>query len=295
MSAPPRFDPAMSRRAALRQAGKLLQSAGLAEPLADAHILVEDATGLSRSALLLDADKALGSKAAGRLEDFVHRRLVREPVFRIVGRREFWGLDLAVTPAVLDPRPDTETIVTAALRSLAPRRAERLAVLDLGTGSGAILCALLTELPQARGIGVDLSAEACSVARANIARCGLQDRAEVIEGIWSVGIGSRFDLVVSNPPYIETAMIDDLSPEVRDHDPRLALDGGADGLDAYRAICPALPTLLQPDGLVVFEVGAGQAAEVSALLEAAGLTVLRTERDLGGHQRAVVAGLPEPL
>lgn len=293
MSAPPRFDPTISRRAALRQAGELLASAGLAEPLADAHILVEDATGLGRSALLFEADEALGSEAAERLDDFARRRLAHEPVFRIVGRREFWGLDLAVTPAVLDPRPDTETIVSAALRSLKPRRTEGLTLLDLGTGSGAILCALLTELPRAQGIGVDLSTEACSVARANIARCGLQDRAEVLEGSWSAGISSRFDLVVSNPPYIETAVIADLSPEVRDHDPWLALDGGADGLDAYRAICPALTALLQPDGIVVFEIGAGQATDVAALLEAAGLAVLRTERDLGGHQRAVVAGFPE--
>ncbi len=267
----------------------LLQQAGIDEPGPDARILVEEATELSRSALLFGDDAPLGMQAAERLGAMLARRLAREPVFRILGRREFWGLDLVVTPAVLDPRPDTETIVTAALQAIASRRSEPLRVLDLGTGSGAILLALLSELPNATGVGIDCSAEACSVARRNAEHLGLLGRATIVEGDFGTPFDGCFDLVVSNPPYIERAAIATLTPEVRDHDPRLALDGGPDGLAAYRAICPMLPRLLAPHGLVVFEVGAGQAADVAALLAHAGLEGIETRRDLGGHERAVLA------
>ncbi len=263
-------------------------SAGLAEPQADAAILVEEATGLSRADLRAQGEGALGSAAAARLAGFAARRLAREPVFRIVGRRAFWSVELAVTPAVLDPRPDTETVIAAALDALGPRRTGPFRLLDLGTGSGAILCALLSECPTATGVGVDRSIAACRVAAANIVGCGLGERALVVAGDWAAAIGAGFDLVVSNPPYIETGAIAALDPEVREHDPLPALDGGADGLDAYRRLCPALPSLLRPDGIAVFEVGWTQASAVAAMFAASGFAAVTTRADLAGHARAVV-------
>ncbi len=260
------------------------------EPEPDARVLVEEAVGLVGHAFRSTPDRPLGAEAAGRLATLLARRLAREPVFRIVGRREFWGLDLAVTPAVLDPRPDTETLVRAALRSLGSRRHERLRVLDLGTGSGALLLALLSELPDAEGVGLDRSPEACAVARRNAEALGLAHRAVIREGDFGVAAsGSPFDLVVSNPPYVESAAIASLDPEVRDHDPHLALDGGPDGLDAYRAIAPTLPGRLAPGGIAGLEIGAGQAAAVAAILIGAGLEVVGLDRDLGGHERAILA------
>lgn len=241
----------------------------------------------------MEGEAPLGPPAAAALAGFVARRLKREPVFRIIGRREFWGLELQVTPAVLDPRADTETVVSAALAAMRGRADERLRVLDLGTGSGAILCAVLHELKDATGWGVDRSPAACGVARANLAALGLAGRATIVEGDWAAALAERFDLVVSNPPYIETAALAGLDPEVREHDPVLALDGGADGLDAYRAIASSLPRLLAPGGRVVLEVGSTQARAVAALLTDRGLVVSSIVRDLGGHQRAVVAGPAE--
>lgn len=287
MSAVP---PGTTRRVALRTCTRLLTDVGLGEPGPDARVLVEEAVGLVGFAFRATLEEPIGEAAAERLAAMLERRLAREPVFRILGRREFWGLDLAVTPAVLDPRPDTETLVRAALRAIGPRRHERLRVLDLGTGSGAILLALLSELPRAVGAGIDSSPEACAVARRNAQTCGLADRVDIRDGDFGrPDPDEPFDLIVSNPPYVERAAIDGLDPEVRDHDPRAALDGGPDGLDAYRAICPTLPGRLARDGIAAFEIGATQAAAVAAMIEDAGLRVAGTERDLGGHERAVWA------
>ena len=266
--------------------------AGVGEPAADAGILLEEATGLTRLALAIDADQPLGDLAADRLDGFARRRLAREPVFRIIGLRPFFGLDLKVTRAVLDPRPDTETVVDAALAAMRGRDDETLRVLDLGTGSGAILCALLSQWPKAVGLGVDRSIEACCIARANVMACALEDRALVVAADWADAVAGPVDVIVSNPPYIESAVIDTLDPEVRDHDPRLALDGGSDGLDAYRLLCPLLPRLLAPTGAAVFEVGFAQAAAVAALFAAHGLLKVATARDLGGHDRAVIGRRP---
>lgn len=266
-----------------------MKANGIAEPQADGRILLEEATGFTRSGLLQRLDEPLGRDAAERLASMLARRLDREPVFRIIGRREFWGLDLEVTPAVLDPRPDTETVVSAALAALVSRRLGPLRILDLGTGSGAILLALLSELPGASGVGLDRSPGACAVARRNAAACRLADRATIVEGDFATEFSERFDLVVSNPPYIEADAIATLAPEVRDHDPRLALDGGPDGLTAYRTICPLLPRLLVKGGFAVLEVGAGQAHSVAALFHAAGCTGTTVHRDLGGHERAVMS------
>ncbi|MCW6507913.1 peptide chain release factor N(5)-glutamine methyltransferase [Lichenifustis flavocetrariae] len=269
---------------------RCLREAGVADAALDARIFVEEASGLDRTALIRAGGVPIGGVAAERLRLWLARRLAGEPVWRIVGQREFWGLPFAVTPAVLDPRPDTETLVSAALTALGDRRASPLFVLDLGIGSGAILASLLTECPLAEGIGVDRSRPACDVARRNLTALGLSSRSLVVNGSWADAIAdSRFDLVVSNPPYIETSVIPTLDREVREHDPHFALDGGSDGLDCYRVIASALPRLLRSGGVTVLEVGAGQARSVQGLLDRAGLRHETTRSDLGGRPRAVVA------
>lgn len=290
--APPEIviSPTSSLDAARRFATDMLGPVSGEEAALDARILLEDASGLDRLALLRDGDAPLGPEAAARLGLLLARRRAGEPVWRILGRREFWGLPFTITPAVLDPRPDTETLVTAVVEHLAPSNGEPLRVLDLGVGSGAILAALLRELPAAQGWGVDRSEAACLVARCNLEALGFSDRALVLNANWSEALASgRFDLVVSNPPYIETAAITTLAPEVREFDPAAALDGGADGLACYRSIVADLPRLLSRGGVVGLEVGAGQAAAVGDLLAAAGLAIRSVRRDLGGHERAIVA------
>lgn len=245
----------------------------------DAEVLLAHLLGVDRGRLFLDPDRAIDAEAYVRL---VARRAAHEPVAYITGAREFWSLDLVVTPDVLIPRPDSETLVEAAL-SCAP--APPGTILDLGTGSGALLLALLSEWPLARGLGVDVSAAALAVAQANADRLGLGNRAAFRLGNWGQGMTETFDLILSNPPYIEQNA--ELSPDVRDHEPASALFAGADGLDAYRALVPQLPGLLNPGGLTVLEIGAGQTAAVTALAEAAGFTA-SLRRDLAGHDRCLV-------
>ena len=270
----------------------MLADAGVPDPHVDARILLCVAAGIDRATLISDPDRAIEPAAAARFDTYVARRLAREPVSRILGRREFWSLDLEVTSAVLDPRPDTETLVSAALAYLGLRRGDPLRILDLGTGSGAILCATLRDCPMALGWGVDRSPEACRVARDNLARCGFAARGLVLCADWVAALGAaRFDLVLSNPPYVETAAIERLDPEVRLHDPHAALDGGSDGLDAYRLLAVQAPALLAPGGALFLEVGAGQAGAVAALLEDAGLHPLGSARDLAGIERVVGASI----
>ena len=224
-----------------------------------------------------------------KLEAFAARRLAGEPVDRILGSRGFWTLDLAVRPDVLSPRSDTETVVRAALGLTlagAPAGAPRR-ILDLGTGSGAILLALLSELPGATGLGIDASEAALAAARENAARTGLAGRAAFRRGDWTAGLKERFDIVVSNPPYIPTAAIVGLEAEVRDHDPVLALDGGPDGLACYRTLLPGIAAALEPAGCAVLEFGDGQGPDVRRLGEAAGLRFTAFHNDLGGRERAV--------
>ena len=292
MSAPP---PALAagdaRGAALAAMTRAFAAAGLPGASLDARLLLCAAARCEAAALIADPQATLDAGAAVRAQAFAARRLAREPVSRILGRRGFWTISLALSPDVLDPRPDSETLIEAALEHVAARRDEALRVLDLGTGSGALLCALLDALPHAQGVGLDLSPQACAVARGNLERLGLAPRAAIVEGAWSAAPAGPFDLVVANPPYIESAAIAALEPEVRAHDPRLALDGGVDGLDAYRAIAPLLPRRLAHGGLAALEVGAGQAQDVAALLEGAGLASRAPRRDLGGVERAVLATL----
>ena len=284
---PPDAEPgAESRVAAVQRATATLRSAGVASAAVDARILVCAAALIDRGALLRDPDVGLDAKARSRLGAYLLRRSAGEPVSRILGRREFWGLDIEVTPAVLDPRPDTETLVTAALDH-AVRPHGR--VLDIGTGSGAIVCALLSQLPGYTGLGVDRSVAACRVARANLDRLGVGRRCLVVHGSWGSSCGSHaFDLVVSNPPYVETATIATLERDVRDFDPALALDGGPDGLAAYREILRDLPRLLAPGGTALLEIGAGQADPVAAFGRSQGLICHGRRQDLSGIDRVVI-------
>jgi release factor glutamine methyltransferase len=273
---------------------QFLEGRRIEEASLDARHLVLAATGLSRADLVLRPEAPFGAEAAARLEAFAARRGAREPVTRILGARGFWTLDLAVMPNVLDPRADTETLVAFALELLAPRREEPLRILDLGSGSGAILCALLSELPNALGVAVDLSPAACAATVENLKRCGVSQRAATLRGRWATAIDGPFDLVVANPPYIESAAIDGLDPEVRLHDPRLALDGGSDGFHDYRTITGELSRLLTEGGVAVFEAGAGQAEEIAKLMQNTGLRALGTRSDAGGHARAVAALRQKP-
>ena len=280
--------PETSRRQAMRLLAEAFTRAGIEDATIDARLLLCAAAGFDHSALIRDPDLPIEEEAAELALAMARRRLAREPVSRILGERSFWSFDLLVTPAVLDPRPDTETVVDGALEVLAERQGEALSILDLGTGSGALLCALLDVFPQAQGLGVDISKEACAVARENLSRCELAPRGQVRQGSWEAGLPGLYDLVVSNPPYIESDALAGLDPEVRLYDPMLALDGGPDGLTAYRDICALLPALVAPGGFVIFEVGQGQAEAVAALMTGQGFENVRAKRDLSGVERALM-------
>jgi release factor glutamine methyltransferase len=262
----------------------------------DARILIGAVLGLDLTGIIAKAARVLTSDEATRLEDFTRRRLAGEPVARILGTREFWGLQLKLSAATLVPRPDTETVVELALEML---RAGHLAnhplrIADIGTGSGAILLALLSELPDANGIGTDISEAALQTAHSNALDLGLADRALFIACDYAAALAEDFDLIVSNPPYVRSVEIADLAPEVRDYDPRRALDGGADGFDAYRALVPQAARRLAPGGILVVEVGAGQSTEVAQLMTRAGLMLTGAPKaDLAGVDRAV-AGRRQP-
>jgi release factor glutamine methyltransferase len=256
----------------------------------DARILVGAALGLDLTGLIAAATRPVTAAEAERLEDLACRRLTGEPIARILGAKEFWGLPLQLSAATLVPRPDTETVVELALEMLragpAPDRPLRIA--DIGTGSGAILLALLSELPDAYGIGTDISAAALHTASANARHLELACRAAFIASDYAAALSGSFDLIVSNPPYIRSAEIIHLATEVRDHDPLGALDGGSDGLDAYRALIPQATRLLAPGGVLAVEVGHDQSAEVERLMMVAGLTFERPPKaDLAGTARAV--------
>ena len=283
---------ATTRADALAWLAEAFDRAGIEEPRREARLALCAAGGLSAAALIAAPETALGQPAATRLADLAARRAAGEPLSKIAGRREFWGLTLIVSPDVLDPRPETETLVEAALKLIGRRRGERLRILDLGVGSGAILCALLTECPAAHGLGVDASAAAVAIARRNVEACGLAARADIRLGSWTEGVKGPFDLIVSNPPYIPSADIAALAREVRDFDPRLALDGGADGLDAYRMILPASVGLLARGGRLIVEVGAGQGGEVLGLAARLGFVHAETRRDLAGVERIVIGERP---
>ena len=285
------FSASTTRAEALRQLVEAFRSK-FEEPAREARLTLFAACGLSTVAVIAAPDAPLGP-AAPLLGDFALRRAAGEPLSKIVGKREFWGLALSVSRDVLDPRPETETIIEAAVPLFGGRRREPLRILDLGVGSGALLCALLSEFPAAQGLGVDRSEDAVRVACTNLEACGLAGRAKVRVGDWTDGVDGPFDLIVSNPPYIPSSDIAGLPREVRDFDPRLALDGGADGLEAFRAIIPSSARLISPDGRLLVEVGAGQARSVLAIAAGAGFLAGATWRDLAGVERVVAAQAPQ--
>lgn len=276
--------------AARRALADQFRTAGLDSPDLDARILIGHALWLDHAALAASGARVLDATERNKIATFAARRLAREPVARIVGSKEFWSLKLRIDSTTLVPRPETETVVETALAAIDAdgARAQTLRIADLGTGSGALLLALLVELPNACGIGTDLSVGALRIARDNAQRLQLT-RAVFAACDLGQALGGRFDLVVANPPYIASGGIAALAPEVRDYDPRSALDGGADGLGCYRAIAATTPALLKPGGALVVELGAGQAPAVTALFAAAGLEPSPPCADLHGVPRALLA------
>ena len=272
-------------------AKKRLEAAGVDGPVIDARLLLEAAADASRTDIITEPRRALTPAQIARLDDYLARRERREPVSHILGRKGFWKIMLTVGPHVLTPRPDTETVVEWALRMFPDGLA--FTVLDLGVGSGAILLAILAERAAAKGLGVDVSDEALAVARENAANLGLAKRVALLRGDWTRGLDdAAFDLVVSNPPYIPTNDIETLEPEVKDYEPRLALDGGADGLDAYRLLAPEILRVVKPGGRFAVEIGHDQSEPVEALFRAAGGTQVATLKDLANRDRVVVGERP---
>jgi release factor glutamine methyltransferase len=267
------------------------RAAGLDTPDLDSRILVGHALGLDHAALAAAGARRLGADEESAVAALANRRLTGEPVARILGYKEFWSLPLRVDAATLVPRPETETVVEAALAAIdvgGGRRSRELRIADLGTGSGALILALLSELPNAFGVGTDTSCRALVTARDNARRLALT-RARFVACDMAAALRGPFDAIVSNPPYIASGDIATLAPDVRDFDPHLALDGGTDGLDFYRAIAAATPTLLAPSGVLVVELGIGQAELVAHLFAAAGLAPSTPHPDLSGTPRALVA------
>lgn len=273
---------------------KTLKAGDIDSPVADARLLVQHALNLSHEDLLMQADRALADGESAKIDGLAKRRLAREPVSRIVGMRAFWKADYIVTPATLDPRADSETIIEGALAHAQPGKGEAaLRVLDLGTGTGCLLISLLQEWPNAIGVGVDISADAAEVAKRNAEAIGVSSRAHILAQDWVDYMpDALFDVVISNPPYIDHSEAESLSPEVINHDPHVALFAGGNGLDAYRAILQHLDRWLKPGGWLIVETGYRQAEQVAQMMRGAGLEVVETRMDLGGHPRVVVAKKP---
>lgn len=270
---------------ALAAAARRLAEAGIESDRLDARLLLASVLGIEASA---NPDRSLSPRDLAVFDRLVDRRSAREPVSRVLGMREFWSLDFRLTDDTLDPRPDSETLVEAALAQFPPRPPRR--VLDFGTGTGCLLLAVLSERPEWSGVGIDIAAGAVTAARVNADVLGLSSRARFETGDWDAGLTETFDLILSNPPYIPTADIDDLDPEVRRFDPRRALDGGSDGLAAYRALAPAILRRLAPDGRALLELGQGQGDSVAAIMAEARLVELERRKDLAGIERCLVIG-----
>lgn len=274
---------------ALCAATRRLKSAGVEQPRREARLLLAHALELTPGTLLANPARPLSAPESAGFDALVARRAGREPLSRIFGRREFWGLEFRLSPQTLDPRPDSETLVETALARV-PERTARLRLLDLGTGTGCLLLAVLSELPNATGVGLDCAPGAVAAAAANAAALGLDTRARMQRADWTApgwaaGLG-RFDLILANPPYVETTA--QLAPEVAEHDPDLALFAGPDGLAAYRALLPALPNLLAERGCALVEIGAGQAGAVATLARSAALSETERVADLSGTPRCLV-------
>jgi len=279
-------------RQAFVAAARILREAGIDTPELDARLLLRHATEVTQEDLLARPESMLAPESAARLEAAIARRVEREPVSRIIGMREFYGREFLIDRHTLDPRPDTETLIEAALETVERYgwREKPLSLLDLGTGTGCILLTLLAELPKAHGVGTDVSEAALALASENARRLGLESRASFAAADWLDGIEGEFDLVLANPPYIASGEIAGLAREVKDYDPLLSLDGGADGLDAYRRIAAKAAGILRRGGHLVVEIGASQADAVLGLFRAAGLGVDAHDvrHDLSGRPRAIL-------
>jgi len=281
-------DPLISRRIGqvYRDVVARLRNADITTAELDARLLLSAATGVDDVALIADPDRLLGPEGLASLEMLVVQRLAGRPVSRLLGVREFWGLDFSLNAETLDPRPDSEALIEAVLSQISDKSVP-LNVLDLGTGTGCLLLALLSEFPSAVGTGVDCSEIAVEAAAKNSEQLGLDTRATFQVGDWASSLGGAFDVIVSNPPYIPTGDLIGLSVEVREHDPAKALDGGADGLEAYRRILPEMRRLLTPGGYGFLEFGEGQSADIASIAENVGLEALEIRADLGGVLRAL--------
>jgi release factor glutamine methyltransferase len=275
-----------TRAQALAELRRNLNEAGFETAALDARLLLLTALGIPATTLVTHPDTPLTAGESETLASFARRRLAHEPVARIVGIREFWGLPFRLSPETLVPRPDTETVVETAL-DLLPDRQAPLRIVDFGTGSGCILVALLHELPRATGLGIDLSPGALATARTNADENGVGERCHFALSRWADAVSGPFDLIVSNPPYIASGVISTLDEEVREHDPRLALDGGPDGLEPYRILLSEAGRLLAPGGLLAVEIGYDQAEELRSLAGSHGLEILRIAHDLSGNPRCV--------
>ncbi len=273
---------------ALDDAAWRLKAAGVVSSRLDARLLLAEAAGLDAASVFCHPERSLRADELSRFEGFLVRREAREPLARILGRREFWSLSFVVNEATLVPRPDSETVLEAALSGVTDRKAP-YRLLDLGTGTGCLLLALLFELPRATGLGSDISEAALAIAKENAARLGFEGRAQFTQADWTDGLEGSFDIVVSNPPYISERDMDSLMPDVARFEPHNALSPGPEGLEAYRQIIPRLPGLLNPGGLVCFEVGQGQAKDVAQILEECGFQVAGVKSDLAGIERCVSA------
>lgn len=278
---------AMTVGQALDHAAGRLGEAGIGNVRLEARVLMGHALDAPPPAAVLEPMRRMRPPEWDRFREALGARCRRRPMAQITGRREFWSLELAVTPDTLIPRPDSETLVEAALAAF-PRSDKALRVLDLGTGSGCLLLAILSERPRAVGLGVDIDPAALAVAAGNASRLGFSHRARFIAGNWAAGLTGPFDLVVANPPYIGSAEIAALDPEVAAFEPRHALDGGRDGLDSYRVIAPDLVRLIRAGGRAILEVGSGRAESVSAIMGKQGLEIESIRRDLCGVERCLV-------
>lgn len=266
---------------------KALREAGIEGAMRDARLLVADVVGLAPSRITLEADMDVGGEKISQFQEYIARRIHHEPVSRILGRRLFWGREFAITPDVLDPRGDTETLIAEALSYDPPAR-----LLDLGTGSGAIAVTLLGEWPEARAVATDLSPAALAVAAQNGERHGVMARLEVRKSDWFEAVHGKYDLILSNPPYISEVEMADLAPEVMGYDPHMALTPGGDGLAPYRAVARGAGAHLTPNGRVIVEIGHSQAADVEQIFRDNGFVALRRLQDLEGKDRVVTARLP---
>lgn len=282
--------PEPSAKSLIAEARRRFDAAGLPDAAVDARVLICGLLDLSPTALLLQGAEPVSAERADRVQEAIMRRLNREPVHRILGRRDFYGLDLLISSGTLEPRPDTEILVDVMLPYLRAMVAQdrKPSIVDLGTGTGAIALALLMECPQARAIGIDISEDALATAVANADRNGVAARFTTRLGPWFANTPERFDIIVSNPPYIRSDVVPGLAPEVTKFDPMAALDGGSDGLDAYRAIAEEAKTHIEGHGIIGLEIGFDQRVDVTQVFEDAGFSLIETRQDLGGNDRVLV-------